>query len=385
MLLNLGGPLLASSHAALYASVPSYGRLSPGVESAARMNAITQQRLGSSSSSSSISSSSGSIRRRRHRPSSASSGPRLLHPSGSGPEGVPSSLFTFQPPRATPIERPTEVAPGASEGGHNGGSDDGAGQSAAAVITKAVASADEEALHVRLVEESDLPDVSALLAEVFEPNILIDPAELRSESSVERLEKANKYLKEMAYKKILRSIKSRCGKRLTRGDFALTSDALVLAVRDSRPNGSARATSAVPELGGDGAGDGGGGDAGDIVAVVELCLRQPDGWFPINGPFVPMTGWEPYMCNLAVAEKYRGNGYGKQLVRLCEGVAKKHWGYERMYLHVDAASPAATSLYSSMGYEIIEQFQPPSWVKKLLGLRDILYQVKHFNAKSTPA
>ncbi|CAM9941676.1 unnamed protein product [Ectocarpus sp. 13 AM-2016] len=322
MLLNLGGPLLASSHAALYTSVPSYGRLPPGVESAARMNAITQQSLGSSSSSNS----SGSIRRRRHRPSSASSGPRLLHPSGSGPEGVPSSLFTFQPPRATRIERPTEVAPGASEGGHNGGSEDGAGQSAAAVITKAVASANEEALHVRLVEESDLPDVSALLAEVFEPNILIDPAELRSESSVERLEKANKYLKEMAYKKILRSIKSRCGKRLTRGDFALTSDALVLAVRDSRSSGSARATSAVPELGGDGAGDGGGGDAGDVVAVVELCLRQPDGWFPINGPFVPMTGWEPYMCNLAVAEKYRGNGYGKQLVRLCEGVAKKHWG-----------------------------------------------------------
>ncbi|CAM9805063.1 unnamed protein product, partial [Ectocarpus fasciculatus] len=377
MLLNVGGPLLASSHAALFASVPSYGRLPPGVESAARMNAFPQQRLGSSSSSS-----SGSIRRRRHRPRSASSGPRLLHPSGSGPEGVPSSLFTFQPPRATPIEHPTEVAPGASEGGHDGGSEDGGGQSAAAaVITKAVASADEEALHVRLVEESDLPDVSALLAEVFEPNILIDPAELRSESSVERLEKANKYLKEMAYKKILRSIKSRCGKRLTRGDFALTSDALVLAVRDSRPNGSARATPAVPELGGDGAGDGGGRDAGDLVAVVELCLRQPDGWFPINGPFVPMTGWEPYMCNLAVAEKYRRNGYGKQLVRLCEGVAKLHWGYERMYLHVDAASPAATSLYSSMGYEIMEQFQPPSWVKKLLGLRDILYQVKHFNAK----
>lgn len=59
--------------------------------------------------------------------------------------------------------------------------------------------------------------------------------------------------------------------------------------------------------------------------------------------------------------------------------------YERMYLHVDAASPAATSLYSSMGYEIMEQFQPPSWVKKLLGFRDILYQVKHLNAKSSPA
>ena len=26
----------------------------------------------------------------------------------------------------------------------------------------------------------------------------------------------------------------------------------------------------------------GGDDGGEIVAVVELCLRQPDGWFPFN-------------------------------------------------------------------------------------------------------
>lgn len=42
----------------------------------------------------------------------------------------------------------------------------------------------------------------ARASQVFEPNILIDPAELRSESSVEKLEQANKYLKEMAYKKV---------------------------------------------------------------------------------------------------------------------------------------------------------------------------------------
>lgn len=40
----------------------------------------------------------------------------------------------------------------------------------------------------------------------------------------------------------------------------------------------------------------------------------------------PPEKWQPYMCNLAVAEKYRANGYGKQLVRLCEHVAKNHWG-----------------------------------------------------------
>ncbi len=44
---------------------------------------------------------------------------------------------------------------------------------------------------------------------MFEPNILIDPAELRSETSVERLEKANKYLKGMAYKKVRDAWQSR--------------------------------------------------------------------------------------------------------------------------------------------------------------------------------
>lgn len=55
-----------------------------------------------------------------------------------------------------------------------------------------------------------------------------------------------------------------------------------------------------------------------------------------------------------------------------------------MYLHVDADSDAATSLYSSMGYEIQEQFDPPRWIKKILGLRNVQYQVKHFNGRKGP-
>jgi len=53
---------------------------------------------------------------------------------------------------------------------------------------------------------------------VFEPSILIDPAELRSEASVERLEKANKYLKDMAYKKVrdLRTPESSFREAITR-------------------------------------------------------------------------------------------------------------------------------------------------------------------------
>lgn len=86
------------------------------------------------------------------------------------------------------------------------------------------------------------------------------------------------------FTQILRAIKSRCGSRLRRGDFALTSDALVLAVRDNRSSTGASAAPAAKdqdqELGGD---DGGGNRDGEVVAVVELCLRQPDGWLPING------------------------------------------------------------------------------------------------------
>lgn len=79
--------------------------------------------------------------------------------------------------------------------------------------------------------------------QVFEPSILIDPAELRSEASVERLEKANKYLKDMAYKKVreLRTPVSSFRKAISRPvrrknaplarHKALRKDVLVEAVR----------------------------------------------------------------------------------------------------------------------------------------------------------
>lgn len=85
---------------------------------------------------------------------------------------------------------------------------------------------------------------------------------------------------------ILRSIKSRCGSRLSRGDFALTSDALVLAVRDNRSSTSTGAAPAAKEQDQELGSGGARNRDGDIVAVVELCLRQPDGWFPFNGLFL---------------------------------------------------------------------------------------------------
>lgn len=85
---------------------------------------------------------------------------------------------------------------------------------------------------------------------------------------------------------ILRSIKSRCGSRLRCGDFALTSDALVLAVRDNnRPTTSAEAAPAAKEEDQELGSDGSENSDGEIVAVVELCLRQPEGWLPFNAFF----------------------------------------------------------------------------------------------------
>ena len=75
---------------------------------------------------------------------------------------------------------------------------------------------------------------------------------------------------------ILYSFRSRCGNRLKNGDFDRSSDALVLAVRDRSSTGGAAK---------DGDTGCGGDSAGELVAVVELTIRQPDGSLPFNWPF----------------------------------------------------------------------------------------------------
>lgn len=52
-----------------------------------------------------------------------------------------------------------------------------------------------------------------------------------------------------------------------------------------------------------------------------------------------------------------------------------------MYLHVDMGDPAATGLYSSMGYKSIEKYDAPVWMRKLLQLPTIRYQVKQFKGR----
>ena len=55
--------------------------------------------------------------------------------------------------------------------------------------------------------------------------------------------------------------------------------------------------------------------------------------------------------------------------------------YKRMHLHVDMDDPAATGLYSSLGYKSMEQYDTPLWIRKLLSLPTIRYQVKEFKGR----
>jgi|AntRauTorckE5430_2_1112549.scaffolds.fasta_scaffold10222_2 ribosomal protein S18 acetylase RimI-like enzyme len=60
----------------------------------------------------------------------------------------------------------------------------------------------------------------------------------------------------------------------------------------------------------------------------------------------------PYISNVLVTNEYRGKGYSKILMACCEGLAKS-WGFEQVYLHVDADSRSgapAQGLYRSLGY-----------------------------------
>ncbi len=59
--------------------------------------------------------------------------------------------------------------------------------------------------------------------------------------------------------------------------------------------------------------------------------------------------------------------------------------YERMYLHVDMGDPAATGLYSSMGYESLVKYDSPLWMRRLFGWPTIRYQVKHFKGRKGAA
>ncbi|CAM9329774.1 unnamed protein product [Choristocarpus tenellus] len=222
-------------------------------------------------------------------------------------------------------------------------------------------------LEIGLAEESDLDDVAALLVEVFSQDVILadkDFSELEKTMISGPLEMTNAYFRAVAYLEVLYTLRSRCGNRLRCGNLGISSDAVLIVIRNPAGEGA-------------------------VVGVVELGLRKPDGTLPTNWPFPnpwrreePTAQAQPYMCNLAVSEESRGQGHGKQLVRLCEHIAHNCWRYGRMYLHVDLGNPVASGLYKAMGYQSMEEYDAPMWMRQLLGLPTIRYQCKRFASSS---
>jgi ribosomal protein S18 acetylase RimI-like enzyme len=58
-----------------------------------------------------------------------------------------------------------------------------------------------------------------------------------------------------------------------------------------------------------------------------------------------------FIFDVMVNEKFRGKGYGKQLMLLIEEKARE-WDLKSIGLHVFAYNKVAKNLYENLGYEI---------------------------------
>ena len=136
----------------------------------------------------------------------------------------------------------------------------------------------------------------------------------------------------------------------------------------------------------------------EVIASIELRLQPCDAKIPFSIPWldrverrigafiglghneneVGSNDIQPYLSNLCVDEKFRGQKIGRGLVRCVENIAKSCWGYNRMYLHVDEDNPAALNLYKSEGYQDVGHRWNPFWSG---GASDIGYYVKSLASK----
>ena len=134
----------------------------------------------------------------------------------------------------------------------------------------------------------------------------------------------------------------------------------------------------------------------DCLATVELRLQPTDGKIPFSHPW--MDRWErriakrlrlnppnvdkqlqPYLSNLCVAPKARGQRLGKALVRCVESIATETWGYKKLYLHVELENIPALNLYKREGFHDVGLRWSPFWAGKAA---DIAYFVKEFKRRT---
>jgi len=136
----------------------------------------------------------------------------------------------------------------------------------------------------------------------------------------------------------------------------------------------------------------------EVIASIELRLQPCDAKIPFSIPWLDRVerrigsliglgntdddgasanDLQPYLSNLCVDEKFRGQKIGRGLVRCVENIAKSAWGYNRMYLHVDEDNLAALNLYKSEGYRDVGHRWNPFWSG---GASEIGYYVKSLSS-----
>eukprot|EP00904_Undaria_pinnatifida_P013432 jgi/Undpi1/9219/HiC_scaffold_26.g11677.m1 len=81
---------------------------------------------------------------------------------------------------------------------------------------------------------------------------------------------------------------------------------------------------------------------GSLVGFVDIDGREKN---------PGQTGCRPYLSDLAVANRFKRRGAGTELVRACEEACLR-WGFDSMYLKVQAGNIAAEKLYENLGYYI---------------------------------
>jgi ribosomal protein S18 acetylase RimI-like enzyme len=115
-----------------------------------------------------------------------------------------------------------------------------------------------------------------------------------------------------------------------------------------------------------------GNDLPIIVGTVEVSVRPLLSW----GTFGTSV---PYISNLAVAQAFRRQGIGRELLLACEPIVK-HWQYPDLYLHVKNENQAACGLYFSLGYQQ-QRDEIPVW-SRLFGQSQQLLLCKQLQPNS---
>ena len=90
---------------------------------------------------------------------------------------------------------------------------------------------------------------------------------------------------------------------------------------------------------------------GRVVGFAELDSRLPILNLNQSSTSPTQTQPRPYMCNLAVDNKWKRRGIATSLIQCCEDICVNYWHQPNMYLKVRRGNKAANDLYKGLGYE----------------------------------